>query len=51
MATAHAPDEEERKLRKKELKKKRKTENWRRKTTSHGVGKISKQSAQGKWEE
>ncbi|WXG44231.1 MAG: hypothetical protein WED04_09380 [Promethearchaeati archaeon SRVP18_Atabeyarchaeia-1] len=48
MATANAPDEEERKLRKKELKKKRKAENWKRKSQQHGAGKISKQSAQGR---
>jgi hypothetical protein len=51
MTIVYAPDEEERKLRKKKLKKMRKTENWRRKPPPYGVGKVSKQSIQKKWEE
>jgi hypothetical protein len=51
MTIVNAPDEEEGKLRKKRLKKMRKTENWRRRRPPYGVGKVSKQSVQRKWEE
>jgi hypothetical protein len=50
MAFVNAPDEEQKKIRKRELKKMRKAESWRRKPMTYGVGKVSKQSGQRRME-
>jgi hypothetical protein len=50
MTVVSTPDEREEKARKKESKKMRKTENWRRKSASYGAGKVSKQTGQRRME-
>jgi hypothetical protein len=50
MSIVNAPDEAEKKLRKKKLRKMRKTENWMKKSGMKGVGKVSKQTGQRRME-
>jgi hypothetical protein len=50
MTIVNTPDEKEKKARKREFRKTRKTENWRRKSASYGVGKVSKQTGQRRME-
>jgi hypothetical protein len=50
MTIVNTPNEEEKKIRKRELKKRRKMENWRRKGASYGAGKVSKQTGQRRME-
>ena len=50
MTIVNTPDEEGKKLRKRELKKTKKTENWMKKRSSYGAGKVSKRTGQRRME-